>query len=181
MESHLSVKTMTMGNYEAWSSDACYGLRIPSRLVDRILALCERSPDLETGGILVGYYTRKRDCAVVTAASAAPSDSQSGRCSFYRGVEDLQGWLTTLWRRARRRYYLGEWHYHPSGRPYPSGVDTAQFRANAEDKSYNCPEPIMVIVGAHPNNHWEVCSFVYVTGRGMLAMTRRWETSDSTL
>lgn len=164
-----------MGNYEAWSKDGSYGIRIPSRVLQQILSLSQRAGDVETGGILVGYYTRKHDCAIVTMSSSAPPDSRSGKCSFYRGVQGLQKWLTTLWNLGRRRYYLGEWHFHPAGHPRPSGTDIAQTRRNAEDKSYNCPEPIMLIVGGDPSDGWEIGCFVYVNGRGMLELTRRWE------
>ncbi len=178
VEFRLSAKKMTMGNYEAWSTDACYGLRVPSRVIERMLELCQRTSYVETGGVLVGYYTKRRDCAIVTACSSAPKDSRSGSHYFQRGVHGLQQWLNALWRRGRRRYYLGEWHYHPRGSTDFSSIDVAQMKNNAEDDSYHCPEPVMLIIGGDPCDQYSIGSSVYVRDRGMLILSEGWEGSD---
>jgi len=178
VEFRLSVKNTTMGNYEAWSTDRCYGLRIPSKVIERILELCRRASCVETGGILVGYYAKSHDCAIVTACSSAPKDSHCGRRYFQRGVHGLQHWLNTLWNRGRRRYYLGEWHYHPHGSSDLSSIDVAQMKRDAEDDSYCCPELLMLIVAGDACDQYSIGSSVYVKGQGLVMLSERWEASQ---
>ncbi len=81
--------------------------------------------------------------------SLAPGASLgSGRSFslFRRGVDGLQRLLDRLWT-GDRTYYLGEWHFHPAGAPSPSGIDEREMRAIAIDRNYNCPEPVLVVMG----------------------------------
>lgn len=128
-----------------------------------MLVACARASGRETGGILVGHYTDALDCAVVTRASRAPSDSKRGATWFVRGVRGLQRWISRLWHEGR--YYLGEWHSHPGTDPTPSAIDIAQMRAIAGSSLYRCPEPILVIVGGGPRGGWCV-NAVIVRERG---------------
>lgn len=164
-----------MGNYEAWSSDSRYGLRVPSPILERMLMCCRMAKDGETGGIIIGYYNRAHDCAVVTDSSAAPGDSFCSRHYFWRGISGVQEWLLSLWNRTRRRYYLGEWHFHPYAEPNPSGTDIAQMKQNARDPCYNCPEPIMLIFGGDPNQEWSVRVFVCIRGSDILELSQGWQ------
>ncbi len=72
----------------------------------------------------------------------------------------MQGWLSQLWLK-RRRYYLGEWHFHPDGEPYPSSVDFDQMKDISTSDQYNCSEPILVIIGGDPPNELTVRVFVF--------------------
>jgi integrative and conjugative element protein (TIGR02256 family) len=164
-----------MGNCEAWSRDNRYGLRVPSRILEKMLVFCRMAEGMETGGILVGYYNRAHDCAIVTDSSAAPEDSFCGRRSFWRGISGLQMWLLFLWNRTRRRYYLGEWHFHPRASPEPSSTDVAQMKQNARDPSYNCPEPILLLLAGDPNRNWSVRSFICIRGNDIIELSQGWQ------
>ena len=166
-----------MGNYEAWSKDSKYGLRVPFRILKKMQHLCKKVNNVEVGGILVGYYNRRHDCAIVTGYSGPPKDSECGKSFFYRGVHGLQLWLIRLWNLRRQRYYLGEWHFHPFSNPAPSSTDTEQMKTHAENKSYSCPEPIMFIIGGDPNTNCTYRAFVYVKEKGTIELFRRWEDS----
>ena len=166
------MNTMITGNYEAWTRNGHYGLRIPSKVVHKMLDLCRESNNIETGGILVGYYSRSRDCAIVTDCSNAPKDSRRGKRFFYRGVYGLQRWLSSLWKLGQRRYYLGEWHFHPFAPADPSVIDLKQMKEDAKDKSYNCPEVLMFIIGGDPANEWTCHSFMYSQREGLLEFIR---------
>lgn len=154
-----------MSDLEFWSENRTLGVRIGSDTLMRILESCRRSDPEETGGILVGYYTETLDCAVVTDASERPPDSRSGRTRFVRGTAGLQRWLDGLWRRSNRRYYLGEWHYHPGGKPEPSPTDKRQMERIAGSASYKCPEPMLLLVGGSASDRCDVGIFVFVEGR----------------
>jgi len=149
-----------MADFEFWSTDRKYGLRIPEKEIAHILELCAQSKPYETGGILIGCYTTAHDCALVTAVSRAPSDSKRGRTHFVRGVRGLQRWIDYLWRR-KHSYYLGEWHFHPGGLSHPSRTDAVQMRSIAEAADYQCPEPILVIIGGCPPERWAMKAYVF--------------------
>jgi integrative and conjugative element protein (TIGR02256 family) len=148
-----------MSNREWWSDNRRFGLRLTESQLDKLLRLCQISDLQETGGILVGYYTPKHDCAVVTDVSEPPSDSRRSRNSLYRGTRGLQGWLDVLWH-GRKQYYLGEWHYHPRGEAAPSSADQAQMRRISEGRKYHCPEPVLAIVGNLASSYESLRIFV---------------------
>jgi len=130
--------------------DQQFGLSVDETVMDRIVKLCRKTVNTETGGILVGHYTKRHDWAIVTDLSGPPSDSKQGRASFNRGCKGLQAWLNQMWA-SKRHYYIGEWHYHPFSRPAASTVDAKQLKDHSESGSLMCPEPVMLIVGGDPN------------------------------
>jgi len=138
-----------------------------------MINICRKVKVIETGGIIVGYYNRKRDCAIVTDCSGPPKDSKHGKNYFYRGIQGLQNWINKLWYLGQRRYYLGEWHFHPFGNPKPSDVDEKQIKENSENKSYKCPEPLMIIIGCKANETFICNSFVYVKQKGLIELRRK--------
>ncbi len=148
-------------DFEFWSLDKKYGLKIPSNEINSILKLCSESDTKETGGIIVGHYNKKHDCAIVTKASKPPPDSKSGTTWFYRGISGLQTWLINLWYK-KRRYYLGEWHYHPNQPPTFSPKDQEEMNKIALSKNYHCPEPILLIVGGNPASDCLLKAFVFL-------------------
>ena len=135
-----------MSDLEYWSHNRRFGLRIPQSEMRKVQAMCRDSQGLETGGVLVGYYTERFDCAVVTEASGPPADSDRGRSTFLRGTRGIQSWLRRLWQ-GLHHHYLGEWHYHPGGLAVPSPTDNSQMHSIATSSSYRRPEPILLIVG----------------------------------
>jgi proteasome lid subunit RPN8/RPN11 len=63
---------------EFWSEDRAFGHKVPLQVLSQMLELSRSAAPKETGGVLVGYYTEARDCAVVTEVSGAPPDSRIG-------------------------------------------------------------------------------------------------------
>lgn len=117
---------------------------------------------METGGILIARYSNDLRVTHVTDLVPAPSDSVAKRFSFHRGVRGLQQLLRRIW--PQRKYYLGEWHFHPDEAPSPSGTDCDQMRDIASAFSYRCPEPVLVIVGGNPPERTELQSYVFRRG-----------------
>ena len=137
-----------------------------------MVKLCKDSGGNETGGILVGHYTSNRNCAIVKAIGAQPSDSIASHSSFYRGVKGVARWLSTLWEHAQRNYYLGEWHFHPFSSSEPSPVDISQMIAIANDNSYHCPEPLLIIAGGDPSKRLELTGLVLKRSGESINLTR---------
>jgi len=149
---------------EFWSKDDLFGLKLPEVRIKELLRLCGRSSPHETGGILLGRYSNALDSALVMSITKAPADSQSGRTWFVRGVRGLQSKINTMWRR-KQGYYLGEWHFHPFGEPSPSDTDSSQMREIARSPQYQCPEPVLLIIGGDPPKYWTARAFIFLRGR----------------
>lgn len=156
-------------NIEFWSEDRAFGLKVPAGTLSRMLELSRRNATKETGGVLVGYYTEARDCAVVTEVSGAPPDSRSGRTFFVRGTGGLQRWLNRLWRRERH-FYLGDWHSHPGAAPRASPTDIAQLEEIARDESRKCPEPVALLIGGAAADANDAAAYVYPRGAGLIEL-----------
>lgn len=125
-----------------------FGLCIEARAWKLLDRCCRRAGDAETGGVLVGFYAPALDVACVTEASGPPADSERGRTWFRRGVAGLESLFRRHWSAARRRHYIGEWHYHPAADIEPSPDDLEQMASISRSPKFQCSEPIMVIVGA---------------------------------
>lgn len=149
-----------MTTMEFWTDDARFGVRIPEELVAGMLAWCAAAGDCETGGILIGHYSTACDCAEVTEISGPPRDSRAGMTWFVRGVEGLQRHLRVLWHKENG-FYLGEWHFHPYAAPSPSSTDQAQMTQTAHASQYQCPEPLLLVVGGSPPVEYELRAFVF--------------------
>jgi len=129
------------------SADGDLHVRIALAALQRADRSCRLAHPLETGGILAGYYSPNRDCALIERLSRAPLDSRRQRRSFQRGVRQLQTWLELL-RKQHGMFYIGEWHYHPGTSVTPSRRDLTEMRVIASSPAYNCPEPLLLILGA---------------------------------
>lgn len=124
-----------------------YALRIAAKAWRQIDRECRSSGVVETGGVLVGHYTKDESTAVVTEALPPPTDSARGRSWFRRGVVGLRGLLAKRWESELRTYYIGEWHYHPANIVEPSEDDLSQMQLIGADRRYRCQVPVMIIAG----------------------------------
>lgn len=117
---------------------------IAEEVIDQMAAISD-DPDSETGGVLIGHYDQNGAVAHVEMASRPPGDSSAGLNWFERGKNGLGELLREQWNLPQRRYYVGEWHFHPIGRAKPSPQDRQQMAAIAQDPSYHCERPLLII------------------------------------
>jgi hypothetical protein len=113
---------------------------------------------LKTGGILIGRYTADNSCACVTEVLPAPPDSSERPDVFTRGIEGLNEILKERWEADDPTYYIGEWHSRPSTigselQVEPSAIDIESMIEFAEDGDFQCPEPMLVIMGIATNDN----------------------------
>ncbi len=134
------------------SDDRKFSVEITPTIFAQIKYYSNCANRKETGGILIGKYTDDLSRAIISLVSGPPSDSKSGRTWFIRGINGLRKLLDKCYKSAGS-YYLGEWHFHPFASPSPSTQDIQQMLAIAKDRKYNCPEPIMIILGGDPNTN----------------------------
>jgi len=140
-----------------------YRIEISGAAIAKLVSECAFARTNETGGILVGRYSKDGWTAEVQDVSRPPDGSSAGSNWFHRGITGLAHLLTKRW--AKGEHYVGEWHYHPGGRPTPSGTDIASMRSISINKSYQCPEPILVILGGSPPTRWELSAGVFAYGQ----------------
>lgn len=141
--------------------------------MSQVLARCSSAGSCETGGILVGKYSRDQRVAEVTAISDSPEDSIDDQTVFVRGIRGLCQWLQNLWR-SNSHYYLGEWHLHPGLNSQPSTLDQSTMTDIARAEAYECPEPILLIVGGNGTQGWFFCAQV-TTRDGTIVELQRCE------
>lgn len=153
-----------MRELEFWSGDRRFGLRLGADQTAKILDECASAGGNETGGLLIGTYSESHNCAVVTLVCGPAPDSRAGPTWFHRGTRGVQRLLDRYWQR-RAGFYLGEWHFHPFAAPIPSGTDYRSIRRIAHSELYNCPEPILLIVGGDPRGAWTASAAVFPRDR----------------
>lgn len=117
----------------------------------------------ETGGILIGRYDGSA-LALVEHATTAPPDSKRGYDWFERGTEGLEAVLQEHWDAPVRRYYVGEWHFHPAPDGTPSDRDIAQMIEVSCEERYACTQPVLIIVSVDDDESWLFRIFLFVPG-----------------
>jgi proteasome lid subunit RPN8/RPN11 len=152
------MKTKT--NLEFISDDRRFGLKIERKHMLEILKICRVAGSREVGGIIIGIYDLDHKFAIAKIFSKAPLDSLQGETYFHRGVIGLQELLNQLWN-DNRYFYLGEWHFHPNGSTDMSEVDIKQMQNISIKESYNCSEPILIILGGNPDKKWDMGVYVF--------------------
>lgn len=116
----------------------------------------------ETGGVLLGW--RNGADVVVSHVVGPGPNAQHRRTAFHPDSAWQAARIGELYEESGRRLeYLGDWHTHPGGRPWPSRRDERTLRHIAGSAEARCPDPVMVILGssrADEDSAWRVGAFV---------------------
>ncbi len=144
------------------ADDHSVAVSVLAKVQRTMIRHCRQARRRETGGILIGQYTGLGDRAIISEATGPPRDSIAGPTSFIRGIYGLQQRIDRAWR--QQKYYLGEWHFHPLAPPVPSDRDRTQIMAFSSDPAYQCPEPILLVVGGDPAAGGEMAVAVVLNG-----------------
>jgi len=149
---------MTIRRYS--SPDAKILVKVGKDAYDSMVATCRKSPNRETGGILVGKYSNGGTTAKIMEALPPTVDSVRTSSTFSRGIHGLSKALFSRWGKTGS-HYIGEWHYHPLGKGEPSGRDTSQMIDFAREESMQSPVPIMAIVFRSADDQFKLRAFVF--------------------
>ena len=104
----------------------------------------------ETGGTLVGHYSRDLRVARVQRVLGVRVGGQQGPSSFYRPPDSIDGQLAEIYKESGgRTYYLGEWHSHPHAHPRPSSTDLNTIVGLARSRSVATDTPFLIVVGGN--------------------------------
>lgn len=136
------------------SHDNRFSVLMTEAAIASMVETCSTAGRKETGGILIGRLADRGALAIVLEATPKPRDSGFGWFWFRRGVKGLRHLLDERW--SKGQHYLGEWHYHPGGSAQPSAPDHAAMSKIASDERYQCPEPILAILGGLRPSTWEL-------------------------
>ncbi len=137
-------------------------ISVSQSLINKITEMCQKAYPNETGGILIGQYSANLKGAYIIEATNQTDDSSSGRFWFKRGIKGLKKVLISYW--SENQYYLGEWHFHPGNSPCPSRADKNQMKVISKNRKFNCPEPILLIVG-QVDNGFDVSIQIFIEGK----------------
>ncbi|WP_165771933.1 Mov34/MPN/PAD-1 family protein [Niveispirillum lacus] len=139
-----------------------YAVWLSSGAVASVLAAADIAGGCETGGILIGRYDHGGWTAEVVEATPKPPGSHAGWSWFHRGDAGLRELLEARW--AAGHHYLGEWHFHPGGATAPSDTDKRTMWRIAADAAYQCPQPVLVILGGTVRSRWSLSATVFQGG-----------------
>lgn len=123
-------------------------VRVPDEVLGVLRGLAAEAAPRETGGTLVGHYSKDSRVAFVVKALEANAGARRKRTRFFRPPDDVDGQLTKVYRESEGRvHYLGEWHTHPQVDANPSSTDIETLRGLARSRSVATDTPFMIIMG----------------------------------
>lgn len=127
------------------------GIVVAKTAWEQVVSQAEAKPEVETGGVLIGFID-ECERATVTVATEAGSNAVEKKRRFERDPEYMQKRLEEERNRlGEKGQYLGEWHSHLERNPSPSARDVEALTGISEAPHYLTSEPVMLIVGLDPD------------------------------
>ena len=119
---------------------------IDKAVVDCMKNLITKSPNIETGGVLVGHRLESGDIWVKFASEPGPKVKCLSHY-FEKDIEFTQKYIDQKYQElGHNSIYVGEWHYHPSLSNKPSNIDLLSLTSSSKQKEYPIYKPIMIIL-----------------------------------
>lgn len=107
----------------------------------------ERAFPLETGGVLMGYWTKNNQDAVIRSVIGPGPKAKHERSSFAPDYEWQEMQIACIYKDSGRFFtYLGDWHSHPDGLSRLSLKDRITLWRIANYRQARIAHPIMVIL-----------------------------------
>lgn len=106
----------------------------------------ENNPNMETGGILIGYREASGKYNIIRVTGPGPNAVKTPTLFEKDEVYCQKELEKSLEEIGDKGLYIGEWHYHPTGSNQPSGQDIKSLTEIANQKQYKIDKPIMVIL-----------------------------------
>lgn len=118
---------------------------VSTQVLNEVTRECLLRPQLETGGLLLGYWSG--DTVVITDTVGPGPDALHAATSFRPDARWQREALAAMYAASGRvTTYLGDWHVHPGGSSAPSRTDRGTLRRIARSASARQPRPLMGIV-----------------------------------
>ncbi|WP_404457582.1 Mov34/MPN/PAD-1 family protein [Sutcliffiella horikoshii] len=116
--------------------------------------------EVETGGILMGYYTVK-DEVVITHCSGPGPKAKQRKYSVTLDSAFAQTFVDEIYSQTNGTItYIGDWHSHTSNDLTPSRTDKKEMNKIVKNKASRLDTPIMLI-GCYDEQQLFMKSFYY--------------------
>ena len=109
-----------------------------------------RGKRVETGGVLFGHADPFLKIIWVDEVSGPPPDSVQSPTAFVCGTAGVAEMNAEKELRTRKSVcFVGMWHTHPGGMPWPSETDYGAMAKLLTDDQFKAKRFLMVIIGAN--------------------------------
>lgn len=136
--------------------------------LDRMVAEASSKVPLETGGILIGYFSVPDGVPVVFLTTGPGPAALHSRFGYAPdNAHDAQKIAEAYEASGGLLTYLGDWHTHPLPRSGLSRKDKRVMRRIARSKTARLPSPNMLIL--YFDGQWEIAAW-----QGRLGSSWRW-------
>ncbi len=135
-------------------------VEISESILDFMRTETQKSPKIETGGILLGVNDKSGKLDIFFASDCGPKAIKTPT-KFEKDIEYCQEFLdghTSKY--GDKAMYLGEWHYHPMAENKPSDIDLDSLSGISLQKEYLTDRPVMIIL----NNEGHARATVHPAG-----------------
>lgn len=146
---------------------------VPSDVLESIVGEADRVAPLETGGVLLGYWSVVGQELVITAATGPGPRASHRPKGFDPDSEYHRLEIARLYAQSGRLHgYVGDWHTHPAGGYHPSRLDRRTLQRIARSPGARAPVPVMAILGEGPEgaNGWRLAIWRLVRWKDWLEM-----------
>lgn len=119
---------------------------------------------LETGGVLMGYTTKKKNEAVITDIIGPGPKSAHKALNFTPDTEWQNDEVGKIFDKTDGIItYLGDWHTHPDNPTTLSQDDFNALKVIATHKEALCIYPLMLVLGWKNCSGIDVYQYPYIT------------------
>ncbi|OAJ75863.1 hypothetical protein AYJ08_20495 [Brevibacillus sp. SKDU10] len=126
-------------------------------------------PELETGGILLGYKQDAKSWIITFASEPGPNALRMEHSILFDD-KYLHRIIKRKTRPNSKIQYIGDWHSHTMPRLTPSRTDKNTFVQKSNQNEYRSDSPIMLIVGY--NRQKQLMARGYFLERGIRSFSR---------
>lgn len=141
-------------------------------VVKEMLVEAERLFPLETGGVMMGYWSESKDGVVICHATGPGPRAVHTEHTFIPDYDYQESEIGRLYEESGRVHtYLGDWHTHPREAVYLSPKDERALRKVADFPDARAPVPIMAILGGG-DPEWLIGAWRYAP-RGTIRFIRK--------
>ncbi len=118
-----------------------------------MFSFCKQSLPNETGGVIIGYWEKQYEEAVVIQITGPGLKANHQLHSFIPDNKYQEAEIAKYYQNSGRLHtYMGDWLTHPYGNVSLSNTDRRTLRRIAKYKDARLPIPLMAIIGGSSNS-----------------------------
>lgn len=138
---------------------------------DMVVEANRRTP-LETGGVLMGYWSPDGAQVVVTAVVGPGPRAIHARSRFVPDAKYHEAEVARIYAASGRLHtYLGDWHTHPDAAAYLSSTDLSTLHRIGAYPAARASTPLMLVLGGGPA--WSIAGWIALPARKRFGRVRK--------